>query len=319
MHQNGLHNKVWLQLGTEGAFRNLLTEINVGDLPPKSPEFYEMLPSLRSSPIFLFQAREDESTDSFHVVPSYSSKSAEVKSTADTYETFLRNLECNENQGYEGNLPLSPECYHLTKQIVDEGNPENLCDDFQIYLQNEISPTPVDKLYSTLPAKEGTKAFEFPSFDENQRLENMNVAGVNDYKATICPPCEEFSQKEPLNDSSYIEVSRKRKIAQKHGRTNSESSGKEATKFPSKVNRPSHNDIERQRRNDMKARFESLKAVIPELEKLERTPKIQILSRATEYINKLHEEEKGLDNERELERKRNRLLLDKLVQLTNVK
>ena len=319
MHQNGVPNKVWLRLGTESAFRNLMTDISVGDLPPKSPEFYEMLPSLRSSPIFLFQAREEENFDSFHVVPSFS-KSSETKSITDTYESFLRNLESNENHDFGTNLPLSPECFQFTKQIVEDENTENLCDDLQIYLQNEISPTPVDKLYSTLPARETTKTFDFPSFDENQRLENMGITenegelDTAEYKTT---PYEELPQNtEFVYESSSMRASRKRRGAD---RSNAEtSSGGKESKRSARGNRPSHNDIERQRRNDMKARFDALKGVIPEIEKLERTPKIQILSRATEFINKLHLEEKRLDNEKDLERKRNRLLLDKLVQLTKV-
>lgn len=318
MHQNGLPNKVWLRLGTEGVLlRNLVSDINVGDLPPKSPEFYEMLPSLRSSPIFLFQAREDENSDSFHVVPSFS-KTTEASCTADTYESFLRNLESNDNQEYREALPLSPECHQWTKQIVEDENSENLCDDFQIYLQNEISPTPIDKLYSTLPMKEATKTFEFPAFDENQRLENMenetrNIEyKTNDYQET-------FSQNKDFVPTES-RPSRKRKVLEQSAKPDAESSQniKGSKRSVPRANRPSHNDIERQRRNDMKARFDGLKAVIPEIEKLERTPKIQILSRAAEYISKLHEDEKRLDIEKELERKRNRLLLDKLVQLTKL-
>ena len=326
MHQNGLPKKGWLQLGTEGAFRSLMSEINVGDLPPKSPEFYEMLPSLRSSPIFLFQAKEEENHDTFHVVPSFS-KPSETEIIADTYESFLRNLETSDNQNYGENLPLSPECFHITKQMTEEEDSQNLSDDLQIYLQNEISPTPVDKLYSTLPGRETTRTFEFPSFDENQRIENMNVPDSRsevsniECKPTICPSYDEISQNsEFMYNSSLRRPSPKRKGTHSYdaGQSTRGISPSRKESKRSERGRPSHNDIERQRRNDMKARFDSLKSAIPEIEKLERAPKIQILSRATEFINKLHEEERRLDNEKELERKRNRLLLDKLVQLTKV-
>ena len=328
MHQNGLPNKGWLRLGTECAFRNFMSDINVGDLPPKSPEFYEMLPSLRSSPDSQFQARKEDNCDSFHVVPSYSTPSG-TKSIVDTYESFLRNMESNDKQQYGGDLPLSPECHNFTKHVVADETSTNLCDDFQIYLQNEISPTPVDKLYSTLPVREATRTFEFPSFDENQRLENMNVAeneseiGANENKMTNRSSFEEIPQNidflcRPLFPRGLSK--RKGKIQYYTGKSGRESSPprKESKRQDDRGSRLSHNDIERQRRNDMKARFDSLKSAIPEIEQLERAPKIQILSRATEFINKLHLEEKRLDNEKELERKRNRLLLDKLVQLTKV-
>jgi len=301
-----------------------MSDINVGDLPPKSPEFYEMLPSLRSSPISSFQAREEENYDSFHVVPSFSKTS----SATYTYDNFLRSLESNENQIYEEDLPRSPESFNLTK-IVDDENSGNLSDDFEIYLQNEISPTPVDKLYSTLPARKAVKSFEFPSFDENQRLENMNVEDdgseviATEYRETNGASYEELPQNTDfVYTLSLTPVSIDRRVSNRNniGKSTSDSrpARKESKRSLERGGRPSHNDIERQRRNDMKARFDSLKAAIPEIEKLERAPKIQILSRATEFINKLHLEERRLDNEKELERKRNRLLLDKLVQLTKV-
>ena len=301
-----------------------MSDINVGDLPPKSPEFYEMLPSLRSSPISSFQAREEENYDSFHVVPSFSKTS----SATYTYDNFLRSLESNENQIYEEDLPRSPESFNLTK-IVDDENSGNLSDDFEIYLQNEISPTPIDKLYSTLPARKAVKSFEFPSFDENQRLENMNVEDdgseviATEYRETNGASYEELPQNTDfVYTLSLTPVSIDRRVSNRNniGKSTSDSrpARKESKRSLERGGRPSHNDIERQRRNDMKARFDSLKAAIPEIEKLERAPKIQILSRATEFINKLHLEERRLDNEKELERKRNRLLLDKLVQLTKV-
>ena len=302
-----------------------MSDINVGDLPPKSPEFYEMLPSLRSSPISSFQAREEENYDSFHVVPSFSKK----RSVIHTYDNFLRNLESSENQIYEEDLPRSPESFSLTK-IVDDENSGNLSDDFEIYLQNGISPTPVDKLYSTLPARKAVQSFQFPSYDENQRLENVNVedAGndvtATDNRGTNGTSYEELPQTTDFVYSlSLMPVSIDRRESSRNNvrksASNSRPARKETKRSLERGGRPSHNDIERQRRNDMKSRFDSLKAAIPEIEKLERAPKIQILSRATEFINKLHLEEKRLDNEKELERKRNRLLLDKLVQLTKVR
>ena len=328
MHQNGSPNKGWLQLGTECALQNFMSDINVGDLPPKSPEFYAMLPSLRSSPSTQFQAKKEENRDSFHVVPTLSTPS-EARSIANTYESFLRTLESNENEHYGGDLPLSPECHNFTKHVVGGEISTNLSDDFQIYFQNEISPTPVDKLYSTLPVSEAARTFDFPSFDENQRLENMNVAenegeaSANEYKMTNGSSIEEMSQNtEYLCNPLFPRGVSKRKGKHRYytGKSAHVASlaSKESKRLDDRGNRLSHNDIERQRRNDMKSRFDSLKSVIPEIEKLERAPKIQILSRATEFINKLHLEEKRLDNEKELERKRNRLLLDKLVQLTKV-
>eukprot|EP00112_Aurelia_sp_Birch-Aquarium-sp1_P013236 Seg2802.1 transcript_id=Seg2802.1/GoldUCD/mRNA.D3Y31 product="Myc proto-oncogene protein" protein_id=Seg2802.1/GoldUCD/D3Y31 len=320
MHQNKLPDWAWLRLTTEGGLKRRTEDINIGDLPPKSPEFYEMLPSLRSSPIFHFQAREEENSDTFHVVPSMPTKAI----ATDTYENFIRNLESNDREYYNNDLPLSPDCFHLTRISAElKESCENLSEDLQIYLQNQISPTPVDELYSTLPAEQSTSTFDFPSFDENQRLENIEVKkDLNDANSNCIPrniPTQRvFENNDPQTSNSSRKQnrqSRKRRVTENSDDQMS-SKSVENDRLMAKNDRPSHNDIERQRRNDMKARFDGLKAVVPEIERVERTPKIQILSKATDFINELHGEEKRLDDEKELERKRNRLLLDKLVQLT---
>ena len=324
MHQNKLADWAWLRLTTEGGLKKRTEDINIGDLPPKSPEFYEMLPSLRSSPIFHFQAREEENSDTFHVVPSMSAKSVASPTVTDTYENFIRNLESNDREYYNNDLPLSPDCFHLPRISAEfKESCENFSEDFQIYLQNEISPTPVDKLYSTLPAEQLSSTFDFPSFDENQRLENIEVKkDPNDANSNCItrnfPIQRAFENSDPHTSNSNRKqnrLSRKRRVTENSDDQMSSKSVENDRIMP-KNDRPSHNDIERQRRNDMKARFDGLKAVVPEIERVERTPKIQILSKAKDFINELHEEEKRLDDEKELERKRNRLLLDKLVQLT---
>ena len=327
MHQNSFTNQVWLRLSTEGGLRHRVTDLSEGDLPPKSPEFYEMLPSLRSSPTSLLQARQDDNSDSFHVVPSVSNKNTEPHSVTDTYETFLRNLEYSDNQDYGNDFLHSPEELHLTNQIVGEGACHDLCDDFQIYLQNGTSPTPVENLYSTLPTQEAARTFEFPNFDENQRLENMEVSETGQKEVSYNKKSQSSTTNDDLSEHSEFpydslkirqqQSSRKRKVSETSGEK-SRNKKTDIERTISRTSRPSHNDIERQRRNDMKARFDALKGAIPEIERMDRAPKIQILSKATDYIMKLHAEEKTLDNEKQKERKRNRLLLDKLVKLTQV-
>ena len=48
-----------------------------------------------------------------------------------------------------------------------------------------------------------------------------------------------------------------------------------------------HNNLERKRRNDLKASFVSLRVHVPELEDNERAPKVVILQKASEVIKQL--------------------------------
>ncbi|XP_039596189.1 protein L-Myc-1b isoform X2 [Polypterus senegalus] len=56
--------------------------------------------------------------------------------------------------------------------------------------------------------------------------------------------------------------------------------------------RKTHNYLERKRRNDLRSRFLALRDEIPELEDCPKTPKVVILTKATEYLRELHSKEK---------------------------
>lgn len=77
-----------------------------------------------------------------------------------------------------------------------------------------------------------------------------------------------------------------------------------------------HNHLERRRRNDLRNRFQALRECVPALEDNERAAKICILREAAEFIPFLQKEEQRLISEKEVEKKRNTMLLKKLVQLT---
>ncbi len=328
MHPNMSSNWTFLQRYHQSVSKDRHIDISIGDLPPQSPQFCSMLPSLRSSPAFPSKNRQEDD-DSFHVVPSCSAdkrREEDNDTCNDTYGNFLKHLQ-REDPGedirYGESFVFSPDGFEVPESFMrqDGGNSPFEGDDLQIYLPNEISPTPVDKLYSTLEDEKPIEKFSFPCLDENERLENFDVQTSVPLENVMSPcianatlgitastePRSVFltprPQKRKLNDYTNIakRCSKSSKI-----QNNSE------------VGRPTHNDIERQRRNDMKARFDALKSTVPDIENMERTPKILILSKAAEFIRKLHGQEKQLDVEKERERKRNRMLLEKLVQLTNV-
>jgi len=82
--------------------------------------------------------------------------------------------------------------------------------------------------------------------------------------------------------------------------------------------RASHNVLERKRRIDLKRSFETLRAIVPNLEKQEKTPKVLVLQRATMHITNLkHEEDRCLKIKRQLQEKR-QTLIGQLASLINV-
>ncbi|XP_061553088.1 protein L-Myc-1b-like [Phycodurus eques] len=75
--------------------------------------------------------------------------------------------------------------------------------------------------------------------------------------------------------------------------------------------RKNHNFLERKRRNDLRYRFLALRDQIPGLESA-KTPKVAILTHATEYLTELHAKEKRHLQERKRLKARQQLLLRRL-------
>ena len=80
-----------------------------------------------------------------------------------------------------------------------------------------------------------------------------------------------------------------------------------------------HNDMEKQRRTNMKTRFENLRLSMPELWDNRKASKIIILQKALQYIGKLEQESIELEKRKRAERFRNMELLDKLQTITSGK
>lgn len=78
--------------------------------------------------------------------------------------------------------------------------------------------------------------------------------------------------------------------------------------------RRNHNFLERKRRYDLRSRFLSLRDQIPGLEAA-KTPKVAILTHATEYLDALHNEEKRQLKEKRFLLTRQQQLLRKLSEL----
>ncbi|KAE8282208.1 Protein L-Myc-1b [Larimichthys crocea] len=79
--------------------------------------------------------------------------------------------------------------------------------------------------------------------------------------------------------------------------------------------RKAHNFLERKRRNDLRSRFLSLRDEIPGLADCPKTPKVAILTRATEYLQQLHASERQKAQERKQLKAKQLQLLQRLAHL----
>ncbi|XP_018429061.1 PREDICTED: protein L-Myc isoform X2 [Nanorana parkeri] len=81
------------------------------------------------------------------------------------------------------------------------------------------------------------------------------------------------------------------------------------------VKRKNHNYMERKRRNDLRSRFLALREEVPGLAHASKTPKVVVLSKASEYLQGLISDEQRLVAEKLKLRCRHQQLLKKLSQL----
>uniref|UniRef100_A0A6Q2XN35 BHLH domain-containing protein n=1 Tax=Esox lucius TaxID=8010 RepID=A0A6Q2XN35_ESOLU len=79
--------------------------------------------------------------------------------------------------------------------------------------------------------------------------------------------------------------------------------------------RKNHNYLERKRRNDLRSRFLALRDEIPGLVESAKTPKVAILTQATEYLLQLHTREKHQAQERKRLKARQQQLLRRIADL----
>ncbi|KAK7907710.1 hypothetical protein WMY93_016322 [Mugilogobius chulae] len=78
--------------------------------------------------------------------------------------------------------------------------------------------------------------------------------------------------------------------------------------------RRNHNILERQRRNDLRSSFLTLRDHVPELAHNEKAAKVHILKKATEYLSSLEEEEIRLQQEKDRLQARRQQLMRRLEQ-----
>lgn len=82
--------------------------------------------------------------------------------------------------------------------------------------------------------------------------------------------------------------------------------------------RASHNVLERKRRNDLKYSFQVLRSQVPELEDNQRAPKVMILRKAANFIQRMQEQEQRLEMELRREQNRKAKLVERLAYLKSL-
>ena len=140
--------------------------------------------------------------------------------------------------------------------------------------------------------------------------ESVSESFATSYK--LCNDEPSSSLREDICTDTAGSRSTTRKIRNLRRRNREEGTGVETNDEDSKT---SHNDLERKRRNDLKNRFNALRSCVPLLRDNDRAPKISILRKGADIICELQRDEKKLLREKEAEKTRNQMLLQKLAEL----
>ncbi|KAF7643730.1 hypothetical protein LDENG_00234420 [Lucifuga dentata] len=96
--------------------------------------------------------------------------------------------------------------------------------------------------------------------------------------------------------------------------TSGDSSPRGSSDSEDSERRRNHNILERQRRNDLRSSFLTLRDHVPELAHNEKAAKVLILKKATEYVSSLETEEMSLQQEKDRLQARRQQLMRRLEQ-----
>ncbi|XP_078124185.1 protein L-Myc-1b [Sander vitreus] len=147
----------------------------------------------------------------------------------------------------------------------------------------------------------------------DSRKSHVTVAGVRSESPNLsaCSPTSSPSPSSPppSSSSSHSQSSPSKPHSFCHLSSPQSSDCEDTDK------RRAHNFLERKRRNDLRSRFLSLRDEIPGLADCPKTPKVAILTRATEYLQQLHASERQKAQERKQLKSRQLQLLQRLALL----
>ncbi|KAI3367834.1 hypothetical protein L3Q82_026678 [Scortum barcoo] len=125
---------------------------------------------------------------------------------------------------------------------------------------------------------------------------------------------EEDYEEEPQNKRTCMSSSQQSGCSARSSQPTSPSETPQNSDAEDTDRRRNHNFLERKRRNDLRSRFLALRDQIPGLESA-KTPKVAILTHATEYLVDLHTKEKRQVQEKKRLKTRQQQLLRRLSEL----
>ncbi|KAM4624835.1 protein L-Myc-1b-like [Polymixia lowei] len=126
---------------------------------------------------------------------------------------------------------------------------------------------------------------------------------------------EEENEEEPQSKRTCLESSQHPGSSSSVSHSASSSDSPQSSDTEDTDRRRNHNFLERKRRNDLRSRFMALRDQIPGLVESAKTPKVAILTQATEYLLQLHTREKQQLQEKKRLKTRQQQLLRRLADL----
>ncbi len=133
-------------------------------------------------------------------------------------------------------------------------------------------------------------------------------------RPSVSAPCSRQSSPTPLSPGKRKKHHQAAAPpAKRFHRLESVGSSQDGGESDDEGKRESHNILERKRRNDLKYSFQLLREQIPELEEIQRAPKVTILRKATEFIMHMQVEEKRKTDELKREQERRMKLVKRLA------
>ncbi|XP_041823093.1 protein L-Myc-1b [Melanotaenia boesemani] len=149
----------------------------------------------------------------------------------------------------------------------------------------------------------------------DSRKSHLTVAGLRSESPNLSASSPTSSTLPSSPPSSYSSSSSTHHLQSSPSKPPSHLSSPQSSDCEDTDKRKAHNFLERKRRNDLRSRFLSLRDEIPGLADCPKTPKVAILTRATEYLQQLHASERQKAQERKQLKARQLQLLQRLAQL----
>jgi Helix-loop-helix DNA-binding domain. len=167
-----------------------------------------------------------------------------------------------------------------------------------LFSDEEIDVVTVDAIPSTPQITVGIKRKQTSSTIILAKVQTSSLSPIT-FKRSKSTPTKSATEKE--------RISRRNSSSSTHYESDPE------------TRRATHNVLERKRRIDLKKSFERLRECVPNLEKIDKTPKVIVLKKAAMHIEDLNREDIELQEQKLLLTQQNKDLVKKMELLQSLK